>query len=63
MTGIAVLLRALDTGTTLEQVVGLGIRSDADLDDDENFSGWPNSPKGQLLSAIPTTLLDLSVAS
>jgi DNA-binding transcriptional MerR regulator len=63
LTGIAVLLRALDTGTTLEQVVGLGIRSDADLDDDEDFSGWPNSPKGQLLSAIPTTLLDLSVAS
>jgi DNA-binding transcriptional MerR regulator len=62
--GIAVLFRALDAGMTLEQVVGLRSRADADGgDDDEDFSGWPDSPKGQLLSAVPTTLLDLSEAS
>ncbi len=63
LAGIAVLLRALDARMTLEEVVGLGARSDAGVDDDEDFSGWPNSPKGQLLSAVPTTLLDLSAAS
>ncbi len=65
LAGIAVLLRAIDAGMTLEDVVGLTRRSDmaVDVDDDEDFSGWPNSPRGRLLSAVPTPLLDLSEAS
>jgi DNA-binding transcriptional MerR regulator len=30
---------------------------------DDDFSGWPDSPKGRLLAVIPTTLIDLSMAS
>jgi DNA-binding transcriptional MerR regulator len=67
LAGIAVLLSALDAGLTLEQVVGLRRRSYGEFndgfDDDDYFGGWPDSPKGRLLSVIPTTLLDLSMAS
>jgi DNA-binding transcriptional MerR regulator len=78
LAGIAVLLRSLDAGTSLEQVVGLPGRSDGKIDepvddvideaddeeaDDEAFWGWPDTPKGQLLSVVPTNLLDLSMAS
>ena len=66
LAGIAALLRALDTGMTLEHVVGLrrrpGGRVEA-VDDEWEFGGWPDSPKGQLLSVIPTNLPGLSIAS
>jgi DNA-binding transcriptional MerR regulator len=64
--GIAALLRAIDTGMTLEQVVGLRRRPENGLgaaQDDEEFAGWPDSPKGQLLSVIPIPLQGLSIAS
>jgi DNA-binding transcriptional MerR regulator len=67
LAGIAVLFQALNAGVTLEQVVGLRSRSDGKIDEaveeDEEFWGWPDTPKGQLLSVVPTTLLDLSMAS
>jgi DNA-binding transcriptional MerR regulator len=67
LAGIAVLLRALDTAMTLEDVVGLRGNSSGEFEvedeDEEEFAGWPDSPKGQLLSVIPPTLLDLSLAS
>jgi DNA-binding transcriptional MerR regulator len=32
-------------------------------DGDDDFAGWPDSPNGRLLAVIPTTLIDLSMAS
>jgi DNA-binding transcriptional MerR regulator len=66
LAGIAALLQALDTGMTLEDVVGLRRRTGGEVEAteaDEEFAGWPDSPKGQLLSVIPTNLQGLSVAS
>ncbi|HEV3280949.1 MAG TPA: MerR family transcriptional regulator [Acidimicrobiales bacterium] len=67
LAGIAVLLRALAAGMTLEQVVGLPSgpdhQVDEAVDEDEEFGGWPDTPKGQLLSVVPANLLDLSMAS
>lgn len=66
LAAIAALLRALDSGLTLEQVVGLRRRPDgalAPIEHDEDFGGWPDSPKGQLLSVIPSPLQGLSIAS
>ncbi|MGH9079634.1 MAG: MerR family transcriptional regulator [Acidimicrobiales bacterium] len=75
LAGIAVLLRASDAGKTLEHVVGLrsgsyravgdavGDEAGDEAGDDAEFWGWPDSPKGQLLAVLPTTLFDLSIAS
>ncbi len=67
LAGIAALLLALDTGMTLEHVVGLRRRPgggvEAMEDEEEEFGGWPDSPNGQLLSVIPINLQGLSVAS
>jgi DNA-binding transcriptional MerR regulator len=66
LAGIATLLRAIEAGMTLEQVVGLHCGPHGDLaaaEDDDDFGGWPDSPKGQLLSVIPTPLYGLSIAS
>jgi hypothetical protein len=78
LAGIAVLFRALDVGMSLEQVVGLGGdpagsadgafgREDAgfgrEMDGDDEYGGWPETRQGQLLSVVPPTVLDLSLAS
>jgi DNA-binding transcriptional MerR regulator len=60
---IVVLFRALDDGLTLEQLLGVEARSEANvLDDEELFVGWPNLRNGQLLSAVPSNLIPLPAA-
>lgn len=65
LAGIAALLHALDTGMTLEHVVGLPRRTGGGvgMEDEEEFGGWPDLPNGQLLSVIPINPQGLSVAS
>jgi DNA-binding transcriptional MerR regulator len=61
---IAVLLRALDDGVTLEQLVGVEARAEAHALDveDELFVGWPSLRSGQLLWAVPSNLIALPAA-
>jgi DNA-binding transcriptional MerR regulator len=65
LASIAALFEALEAGLTLEQVVGLpgGTCGDAVDDNDGLFGLWPTAQKGELLSVIPTNLLDLPTAS
>ena len=53
---IAVLFGALDEGRTLEQVLGTAPRPAA-TEEEDLFVGWPSVRKGQLLSAVPSTLV------
>ncbi|HMK63230.1 MAG TPA: MerR family transcriptional regulator [Acidimicrobiales bacterium] len=60
---IAALFAALDKGLTLEQVLGVRARREAHrLDDEDLFVGWPSIRSGQLLSAVPSTVLSLPAA-
>jgi DNA-binding transcriptional MerR regulator len=63
LASIALLFRAVEAGMTLEQVLGLAPRASSGESEDELFSGWPNTPRGQLLSVVPTNLLGLPSAS
>lgn len=65
LASIAALFTALETGLTLEDVLGLRHRlGDDDVDEfSDMFGGWPNIRDGQLLSVVPSNLLGLPAAS
>ena len=63
LAGIAVLLRALQDRLTVEQVVGLRPPASSFEPEGEPFEGWPEAPKGRLLSVVPTTWLEQPEAS
>jgi hypothetical protein len=63
LASIALLFRAVEAGMTLEQVLGLAPRASVGESEDDPFSGWPNTPRGQLLSVVPTNLFGLPTAS
>jgi DNA-binding transcriptional MerR regulator len=63
LAAIAALIRAWETGATLEQVLGLPSRRVAAGDDTDAFEGWPAQRRGRLLSVVPSTVLDDLAAS
>lgn len=73
---IGILLRAWESGSTLEDVVGLGSPSGSGARsrsgataaadgawEDDDYEGWPPPGRGRLLSLVPTTVIDQPAAS
>jgi DNA-binding transcriptional MerR regulator len=62
LAGIAYLFKALEAGLTLEQVLGLSRDLDSP-DEDESFAGWPSTRAGEVFLAVPSTVVQIPVAS
>jgi DNA-binding transcriptional MerR regulator len=65
LASIAALFRALETGLTLEDVLGLRRQLGDDAVDEfsDMFGGWPNIRDGQVVSVLPSHLFGLPAAS